>query len=132
MPITDKLVSKLKRLIQDRPDLSQRIVANRANISESYLSIVLAGKRRVQIDLLEKLAAACGMSLRALIPPPHSDFKMEGLIQASGALKPKLQIKTNELNDSEKRLIRLYRMLNNKKKQCVIDYVTEVLLDQFS
>ena len=142
MAIRDKLASKLKRLIQDTPDLSQRIVANRADISESYLSGLLAGKRRAHIDLLEKVANACGTSLQALIPPStpqepyqHSNLKVEELMQASGALKDESQADSfgfAQLSDSEKRIVKLYRRLNNERKQRVIDFVIEVLLGQYS
>lgn len=142
MAIRDKLASRLKRLIQDTPDLSQRIVADRVDISESYLSGLLAGKRRAHIDLLEKVANACGTSLHSLIPLSaprepyqHSNMKVEELMQTSGALKDKSQ--TGEfgfaqLSDSEKRIIKLYRRLNYERKQRVIDFVIEVLLGQYS
>jgi transcriptional regulator with XRE-family HTH domain len=130
MSITNTLILKLKKLIQASPDLNQRTIANKVNISESYLSSLLAGKRRAHIDLLEKLAIACGTSLQTLIPPrepiKHSNSKVERLIQ-------KLQIdfpKITQLSDSEKRIIKMYRHLNYKRKQDVIDFIIEVLLSQ--
>jgi transcriptional regulator with XRE-family HTH domain len=131
MSITKKLISKIKRLIQNSPNLNQKLIANRVNISESYLSSLLAGKRRAHIDLLDEVAKACGTTIQALIPThepfQHSNFKVEKLLMQS------LQIDHSniiQLSDSEKRIIKLYRNLNYERKQRVLDFLIEVLVSQ--
>jgi transcriptional regulator with XRE-family HTH domain len=119
MSINDELASKLKRLIQDTPHLSQKIVAARAGISESYLSCVLSIKRRAHIDLLEEVANICGISLQVLIPPSNKSQE-----PSFGALMDDFEF--TQLNNAEKHIITLYRRLNDKRKKLIIDLIFEL------
>jgi transcriptional regulator with XRE-family HTH domain len=59
-----QFVSNLERAIAER-GLTLAQVAARADIHRGHLTLILAGRRRVQLDTLVKLAGALG------VPPEH-------------------------------------------------------------
>ena len=50
-----------------RGNLSQSEVARRLNISKSYLSLIESGKRRLSLDLAEKMAEEYGVNIEVVL-----------------------------------------------------------------
>lgn len=61
-----QFVTNLERLIEVR-GMTLAAVAARAEINHRHLTLILAGKRRVQLDTLLKLAGALGVPPESLL-----------------------------------------------------------------
>ena len=57
----------LTGLSQLRGKLSQSEVARRLNISKSYLSLIESGKRRLSLDLAEKMAEEYEVNIEVVL-----------------------------------------------------------------
>lgn len=57
MPSTTPMYEKLRNYI-DSGNISRKLVAQNADISESQLSLMLNGKRRISVEDYEKLCRA--------------------------------------------------------------------------
>ncbi|MBS1881205.1 MAG: helix-turn-helix transcriptional regulator [Actinobacteria bacterium] len=74
---TRQFVSNLERLIAER-GLTPAAVADRADVHRSHLSLILAGKRTVQLDTMVKLAGALEVS------PPRLLAGVEWVVDRRG------------------------------------------------
>ncbi len=60
-------ISNAVKLCRTARDLSQKELAEKADISTSYVSLIEQGKRDVSVAMLEKIAAAMEMPVEALL-----------------------------------------------------------------
>ena len=107
------LVRKLKALIEENENLSQRKVAKEANISESYLSAILKLRRRLTVGLLFSLLEICGITPYELFRPKED--KKPPLPDSTGSFE--------DLTEAERQLINRYRQLAEDRKSRVEDFV---------
>ena len=60
-------LGKTIKLCRDRQQLHQKELAEKAGISESYLSLIEKGKRTPNLDVLDSIAKALNIPLNMLI-----------------------------------------------------------------
>ncbi|MER9171211.1 helix-turn-helix domain-containing protein [Mesorhizobium australicum] len=73
-----KLVGRNLSRIRKAAGLTQEVVAERANLSQQYVSELEAGKRNPTVETLQVLAQALGVSHLDLVRP-DDQFQQENL-----------------------------------------------------
>lgn len=120
---------KLYESIKKNKTINQKVIAGRIGISAAYLSQILNNKARPSYELTEKIAQAVGISMSELVGVSeaptlgHSNPNIEKLAQPL----PDSQI--DKIDDSEIRIIRMYRALRPEYKQEIIDRITDLYIE---
>lgn len=66
---SEKTVAENLRIHRARLHLSQIQLAEKAEISQSYVTKIEAGSGNLTLEILDRIAAALGISARALLTP---------------------------------------------------------------
>ena len=94
-------LGKTIKSIRARQDLTQSQLAERADLSVSYVSLIEQGKRVPGVDVLEKIARAMGVPFNILVFLASDKSELEGIDQEAAEKLSLLAMKLLEAKDDQ-------------------------------
>lgn len=64
MSTQKEIGSKIKKIREEKKNISQKELANLTNLDATYISKIEAGKKNITIDTLSAICSALGISLK--------------------------------------------------------------------